>query len=178
MVMLGDARVDDAAEIYSITRAWSALPGHLVTAPDEVSVDRIAADIPAIRNAGRIVVALDGDAVTGFALLRAMELEAISHVYRLTVAVRPGNVGRGIGSALLEALIAWASGTPAVRKIELLVRATNRTAIRLYSKFGFQEEGRLKNRVRIPGKEFAFVDDISMAWFPEGGPPTLQDEVC
>lgn len=53
-------------------------------------------------------------------------------------------------------------------KIELLVRATNARAIHLYSKLGFIEEGRFRNRVRLPDDEF--VDDIAMAWFPRREP--------
>ena len=70
-----------------------------------------------------------------------------------------------VGEALMRELIDWAKRTPRVRKIELLMRATNQGAVRLYSKFGFFEEGRFKDRVRLPhGK---FVDDIAMGWFPE-----------
>jgi len=60
-------------------------------------------------------------------------------------------------------LMDWAQQTPRVGKIELLVRATNERAIHLYSKLGFVEEGRFRNRVRLPDGEL--VDDIAMAWF-------------
>ena len=59
----------------------------------------------------------------------------------------------------------WAKQTPRVRKIELLVRATNEKAVRLYSKFGFLEEGRFKDRVRLSDGDF--VDDLAMACFPQ-----------
>jgi RimJ/RimL family protein N-acetyltransferase len=59
----------------------------------------------------------------------------------------------------------WANQTPHVKKIELLVRATNQRAIRLYSKLGFLEEGRFRDRVRLP--DGSFVDDLAMAWFPQ-----------
>ena len=45
------------------------------------------------------------------------------------------------------------------------LRATNKRAIRLYSKFGFFEEGRFKDRVRLI--DGSFVDDLAMAWFPQ-----------
>ena len=93
-----------------------------------------------------------------------MTLQATSHVFRLTIVVHPGFVGQGIGSALMRDLLHWAEQTPRVGKIELLVRATNARAIRLYSKMGFVEEGRFKDRLRLP--DGSFVDDIAMAWFP------------
>jgi RimJ/RimL family protein N-acetyltransferase len=62
-------------------------------------------------------------------------------------------------------LMDWAKRNSSVEKIELLVRATNERAIRLYSRLGFVEEGRMRNRVRLP--DGSFVDDVAMAWFPK-----------
>lgn len=94
-----------------------------------------------------------------------MPLEAIAHVFRLTIVVHPGCLGQGIGEALMRELLDWSQRTPHVGKIELLVRASNQRAIRLYSKLGFTEEGRFGMRVHLP--DGTFVDDIAMAWFPE-----------
>ena len=94
-----------------------------------------------------------------------MALQATAHVFRLTIVVHPGYLGEGIGAELMRDLLAWAEQTQRVGKIELLVRATNARAIRLYTKLGFVEEGRFRNRVRLP--DDSFVDDLAMAWFPD-----------
>lgn len=60
-----------------------------------------------------------------------------------------------------EALLDWARANPAVHKIELLVRAENLPAVALYRAFGFVEEGRLRDRVRL--SDGRYVDDVSMA---------------
>ncbi len=65
---------------------------------------------------------------------------------------------------LLQHIQSWAAGRPGLHKIELLVRATNAAAIRLYTRLGFREEGILRDRVRLPDGKF--VDDLAMAWFP------------
>jgi ribosomal protein S18 acetylase RimI-like enzyme len=78
--------------------------------------------------------------------------------------VHPGFRHQGAGEALMRDLMVWAKQTPRVGKIELLVRATNERAIRLYLKLGFVEEGRFRNRVRLP--DGSFLDDLAMAWFP------------
>jgi len=52
-----------------------------------------------------------------------------------------------------------ASVSENAEKIKLNVRASNTIAISLYKKIGFQEEGRLKNRLKI--KEL-YIDDIIM----------------
>jgi RimJ/RimL family protein N-acetyltransferase len=93
-----------------------------------------------------------------------MALQATSHVFRLTIVVHPGFVGRQIGTALMRELMDWARQTPTVGKVELLVRATNQRAIHLYAKLGFIEEGRFRDRVRLP--DGRLVDELAMAWFP------------
>jgi putative acetyltransferase len=55
--------------------------------------------------------------------------------------------GRGLGSSLLDGLIAWAQGSGA-HKIALQVWPHNQAAIRLYEKFGFQREGYLRKHYR------------------------------
>ncbi|MBW3593951.1 MAG: GNAT family N-acetyltransferase [Actinobacteria bacterium] len=55
--------------------------------------------------------------------------------------------GKGIGSALLEALIAWAERDGS-HKMELYVWPHNDAAIALYEKFGFEREGYLKRHYR------------------------------
>jgi putative acetyltransferase len=76
----------------------------------------------------------------GHAFLDPIPLEAVSHVFRLTIVVHPGYQSQGIGNALMTELIDWAMQTPRVRKIELLVRATNQRAIRLYSNSVFSKK--------------------------------------
>jgi len=69
-----------------------------------------------------------------------------------------------MGSSLMQDLMARAKRLRRLRKVELLVRATNARARRLYEKFGFKVEGRLRHRVCLP--DGTLVDDLSMAWFP------------
>jgi putative acetyltransferase len=66
--------------------------------------------------------------------------------------------------AVDEEEISGAASLADLRKVELLVRDSNRDAIRLYQRLGFVEEGRFRDRVRLP--DGTFVDDIAMAWFP------------
>ena len=132
--------------------------------PDELTRAAFEQKIVELGASGRYIAAKDGK-IIGHALLDPMGLHALAHVFRLTVVVHPGYPGSGIGTALMRALLDWAERTPRVGKIELLVRSTNERAIRLYSKLGFVEEGRFKNRIRLPDN--TFVDDLAMAWFPK-----------
>jgi ribosomal-protein-alanine N-acetyltransferase len=58
-----------------------------------------------------------------------------------SMAVNPNARRQGLGSALLEAVLAWAAQNGA-RHFSLEVRASNTAAIRLYERFGLRTEGR------------------------------------
>ena len=86
-------------------------------------------------------VAVAGDSIVGNA---GLEWAGVSEI---GMAVLPEWRGKGLGSALLDALIraAEASGS---HKMELRVWPHNTAAIALYEKFGFQREGYLKRHYR------------------------------
>ena len=65
----------------------------------------------------------------------------------LGMAILPEWRGRGLGSALLEAAIAWAEADGS-HKMELRVWPHNEAAIALYEKFGFEQEGYLKRHYK------------------------------
>jgi GNAT superfamily N-acetyltransferase len=54
--------------------------------------------------------------VVGHAFLGPMPLQAISHVFRLTIVVHPGYESQGIGNALMKELMDWAKQTPLCKK--------------------------------------------------------------
>jgi ribosomal protein S18 acetylase RimI-like enzyme len=168
------AEQDDAVGIATAERETAGTPGLLVGIPGEIPLGAYKEKIASLSERGRYIVAEETGVLVGHAFLDPMEMLANAHVFRLTVVVRPGCRGRGIGRALLQDLLAWASSDPRVRKVELLVRATNARAIRLYRDMGFVEEGRFRRRVRLA--DGSYIDDIAMAWFPfrEGFPDTKQ----
>lgn len=61
------------------------------------------------------------------------------------VAVAPGHTGQGHASVLLAELIQQALATTSVSNLQLEVRAANRRAQRLYSRFGFVPVGVERN---------------------------------
>jgi RimJ/RimL family protein N-acetyltransferase len=163
-MIIRKAEIEDAASLVAAEQETAQTPGLLVSRPHELTRAAFEHKILDLAAAGRYVVAENDRKIVGHALLDPMGLQAIAHVFRLTIIVHPGYLGEGIGAALMRDLLDWAEQTPKVGKIELLVRATNARAIRLYSKLGFVEEGRFRNRVCLPNG--SFVDDLAMAWFP------------
>ncbi|CAE6842547.1 GNAT family N-acetyltransferase [Paraburkholderia nemoris] len=65
-----------------------------------------------------------------------------AHCAHLGLAVHDAYHGRGVGSALLHALIDCSDASLGLRRIDLTVFCDNAPAIALYRKFGFVEEGR------------------------------------
>jgi tRNA-Thr(GGU) m(6)t(6)A37 methyltransferase TsaA len=65
-------------------------------------------------------------------------------------------------------LIEWAKSNPEVEKIELNVRSSNLRAIRLYQKLGFNIEGRIRYRMKMP--DGSYQDDLEMGLFVGPGP--------
>ena len=85
-----------------------------------------------------------------------------AHTASLGVAVVHAHRGRGIGEALVRALIDWARERGILR-LKLGVFATNVAAIRLYEKLGFREEARLAGEVLLDGRP---VDEVLMVLRP------------
>ena len=164
-MIIRNAEIEDAASLVAAEQETARTPGLLVSRPHELTRAAFEQKIIDLGSSGRYVVAEKDGKIVGHAFLDPMGLQAIAHVFRLTIVVHPGFVGQRIGIALMRDLLDWAEQTPKVGKIELLVRATNARAIRLYSKLGFVEEGRFRNRVRLSNS--SFVDDLAMAWFPD-----------
>ena len=89
-----------------------------------------------------------------------MPIASNDHVLHFeALAVAPAARGLGVGSRLIEAMIAEARAR-GTRKFGLRALSTNEQAIRLYQRYGFREEGRLRDEIRLPDGSFA--DDV---WF-------------
>jgi putative acetyltransferase len=82
------------------------------------------------------------------------------HVGDLGMAVSTAHQGKGIGTALLAALVDLADNWLGLHRLELQVYADNRAAIRVYEKQGFHVEGTLRDYAWTNG---AFVDALFMA---------------
>jgi RimJ/RimL family protein N-acetyltransferase len=73
------------------------------------------------------------------------------HVGTFGIAVARDHRGQGIGTALIEALIAWAPQR-GITRIEGEAFSVNERAMGLYKRLGFQEEGRRRGAVYVDGE--------------------------
>jgi putative acetyltransferase len=107
-----------------------------------------------------LLVAESGDELVGQIGLQVSTHPRRRHVGDLGMGVRDDWCGRGVGTALLEAALALADGWLQLRRIELQVYAGNATAISLYTRHGFVQEGLLRDYAYRDG---AYVDAVAMA---------------
>lgn len=109
-------------------------------------------------NSITLVAVLDGQ-VVGNAGLRRLAGRRI-HSGSIGMGVHDDFTGRGIGSALLGALVDVADNWLAIKRLELTVYVDNAPAIRLYERFGFETEGCLRAFAFRNGD---YVDAFTMA---------------
>jgi putative acetyltransferase len=83
-----------------------------------------------------------------------------SHVGSFGMGVATAWQGKGVGSRLLGAALEVADNWMNLHRVELTVYADNEAAHRLYHKFGFETEGRLRDYAVRDG---VFVDTLTMA---------------
>lgn len=158
-VTIRPATPADRDAIVALHKAAAVTPGTLARAPEEVTSAygdyALASDVC-------LVAVEPGGTMVGEIHAKRETIALFAHVLGgLTVAVHPERQGRGIGSELFAALIAWARAQrPEVLRIELAAGAGNPGAIRLYERLGFQHEGRQVARGRLP--DGRFEDDILM----------------
>lgn len=117
------------------------------------------------RGSTSICAVLDGR-VVGHGGLRAYR-PTRAHGAGLSIAVDDTYCGRGVGSALMQALVDCADHSLGLRRLELMVFADNAAAITLYRKFDFVEEGRSRGYAMQDG---VLVDALHMARLADAPP--------
>ena len=133
-----------------------------VSLPEElkpaVFQERITA---ALNGNGKYLVVERAGELIAHANLFPKPMKRLAHIVSLDMCVHLGFWHQGHGRRLLSHLLQWALIESGAHKIELLVRATNHSAIALYRQAGFVEEGRYRDRIKL--QDGRFVDDIAMA---------------
>lgn len=105
------------------------------------------------------------DQIVSMSDIECGERKRNQHVGKIGLSIRREYRGIGLGTAIMQTMIDWATAHPVIEKLALGVWAKNERAIRLYKKMGFIEEGR-----KIKGVKYAdgaYDDCILMARFVE-----------
>lgn len=81
------------------------------------------------------------------------------HVGRIGISVHDEWQGKGVGTAMMAAIVDLADNWLNLRRLELEVYADNAAAIHLYERFGFVYEGTLRQHAFRDG---VYVDSVMM----------------
>ena len=152
---LRQAEPDDAAALLAYVHG--SLPDntpYVLTHPDEFCMteadERAWIERHRDKPGALAMLAWAGDEVVGMiGLTNRPERQRIAHVGELGMSNAKAYWGSGLGSAMMDELIAWAEAHPVLGFLELSVYADNERAIRLYRGRGFIEAGRMPRRSRF-----------------------------
>jgi len=106
-----------------------------------------------------LVAAVDGELVGMAGLVRAEQARR-SHAASVGMAVHDMWQSRGVGTALMKALIDLADNWLNLERLELTAYTDNEPALRLYKKLGFEIEGTHR---KYAFRDGAYVDSYCMA---------------
>ena len=122
---------------------------------------KVLEDAANSKNCVFLVAEADGR-IVGMCHASGGKRRATRHAVTIGITGHRDYRDRGIGTALLEALIDWAKRTGVVKRIELFVYARNARAIHVYQKLGFVTEARRRNSAR-DRRTGELIDDLVMA---------------
>ena len=130
---------DDADDLHEVWRHPAVARTTLQTPSRELSTVEEGLKDPQT-NIHRYVAEIEGSVVGSISLSRP-KIARRAHSAGIGMAVHPDYWGRGVGSALMEAVLDLADKWLNLRRVELDVNVDNPAGIGLYEKFGFEIEG-------------------------------------
>ena len=151
-LVITPAVVGDAGDVMTLHLGVLTEGRYFVTADDELfataewQAQRIR-DHDRQGNSVFLVGRLDGR-LAGFVTLTGGSLRRMAHVAKLEIMVDSAFRGAGVGRALMEAALLWATEHPTLLKVGLAVFDDNERAAALYRSLGFIEEGRRPGEYR------------------------------
>ena len=153
-------RAMEPTDLPDLTEAWNQPRAYAGT----LQLPYTSLEARQKRFAGRTanqtnLVAVIADKAVGMIFL-GREENRRSHVGSIGMAVHDAYAGRGVGTALMAAVVEMADNWLQLKRLELSVYADNARAIALYERFGFEREG--LNRA-FAWRDGAYADSLSMA---------------
>ncbi len=151
-VTLRSAEPSDAQDLLRYLKATAAETPYLVREAEEItlSLEQEERFITEKRDAERellLIAVSDGQHIGNCALMEISGCRRCHHRCGIAIALYQSHCGRGIGRAMLEAVLQTAKQL-GYEQAELEVIADNEHAIALYESLGFVKYGRMPDNVR------------------------------
>lgn len=169
-VIVRSARADDALAVLAHGRAVVDEGEFVVTCPEEFNfTEKQERDWISqyVDEPGKLLLVAEASRqIIGVLFIESAQRKRLAHHATVHMSVEKGWRSQGVGMALLQSAVDWASSHPIIEKLCLAVFATNNRAIGLYRKLGFVEEGRRLREIKFGSERY--VDDILMYRFVNG----------
>ncbi len=158
ILVLREAKIEDAQAMIDHMQTVSAETDFLTYGEGEfvITLQEEKVFVEGIAKSDNqifLLAEIDGK-VIGISSVLASDKKRIKHIGNLGLSIQKDYWGLGIGSHVMQALIAWAKDTKIIKKIDLSVLTDNNPAIALYKKFGFEQEGLVRRNMYIDGTFF------------------------
>lgn len=147
----------DVDDVHAITTSLAVLPT-TVTVPF-TSRAATAQDMALGDSNRHLFGAVVEGRVVGFGGIIVGKRARTRHCGHLFVEVHESFFGKGVGTALMTAILDLADRWLGLVRVELQVNADNDRAVRLYERFGFVREGVLRANVLSNGR---YIDSLVM----------------
>ncbi len=159
-----EARLTDFDGIFNLYKKVAAQGFGIARTEDEITEGYVRDNLTHGLNDGIVLVAESDTQIVAEIHTYRIGIRIFEHVLsNLTIAIHPDFQGQGIGLRIFSRLLEKVENEmPHILRVELHARDGNEAAIRLYKKLGFQLEGYLKNRDKLP--DGSFYDDVSFGW--------------
>ncbi len=164
------ALLDFLETVTGETEMLAAGPGEmgLGLPEEEAFIERVASTPNAVLLQG----SAEGEVVSVASLEPGARPRA-RHTAELGISVKKAFWGQGVGAAMMEALLNWATENSSLSHIHLGLRVDNKTAFRLYRRYGFTACGIRRKFLRVGQR---YYDELLMEKILEGplGEPNSQ----
>lgn len=161
------AQPADAGAIIAIQEAVTAEVHYTLAQPDELTLSeekmRARLETYTEKPGWLWLVAEIHNSVIGWLEFSNYSYRRTQHAGMLQMWVSEGWRSQGVGTALLETLLEWATENSIIEKVTLAVFHTNTRAIGLYEKLGFEREGYCPRDMKLETGEY--LDSVLMYKF-------------
>ena len=157
--MIRPATIQDFSFVYECYMHPQVNPYLLYEFMDTASFQPIFDEL--VQQGIKYIYSRDNENIGMFKLI---PLQHRSHhiAYLGGLAIHPSFFGRGEGLTMLQEIVALA-GEKGFLRIELTVGITNKRAVKLYEKVGFEKEGVLRKLTHLISEQ-RFVDEVMMSF--------------
>jgi RimJ/RimL family protein N-acetyltransferase len=175
-VLLRTCTREDAPGLLAHRLHMAVTSPHNVVSPDEVEDDlekQVQWIEDRVSRAHELNIIATSDSAPGLIVgslhFQSFDKRILAHHGSFGISVDAAWRGKGVGSALIAALLDWARAHPTIEKVCLGVYEDNHSARRLYERLGFKEEGRREKFFKTADR--GYVDDIQMClWIKPPSP--------